>query len=234
MIVSESPIQLPDALAHTVYSWLKDRIIDGTFGPGEYLPESRLAAQLKISKTPVREALKRLELEGFVEILPRRGSRVTWFTEKAINEIVQIREILEELGCRLTIAGDSGSNISRLRTLVDEADECAREGRWLEYKQHDIKFHRTLVEMAGNTRLLAIYNSISDHIQMLMARQMRYPERLERAQQAHRALVDALEKRDVNLARSILHSHMTTISNELVAVLRRQPGESGSSGQENP
>jgi DNA-binding GntR family transcriptional regulator len=138
---------------------LLDRILDGTYKPGERLIELQIANELSTSQAPVREAFRYLEALGVVETETYKGTRVRTITERELKESSQIRAVLEELAGNLAAPALKG-NVENLRAEAAKFVEAAKEKDFANYSKHDIEFHRIIVEAADNKLLLSIWESV--------------------------------------------------------------------------
>ena len=146
-----------------VYETLKQRIINQTLPPGEPISEATVSRELKISKTPVREALRQLEKEGFVENIPGRGSFVSRISIQGLREIFEIREILECEASRRAALKHDPEKVKAIRKAFESAQDSRAGGLPKHFRSGD-QVHAFLFESLGNQRLLEFYRRLQDHI----------------------------------------------------------------------
>lgn len=209
------------SLSRAAYSILRKRIISKEMSPGQRLDLDQIKKQLGISKTPLKEALKYLEMEGLITIRPRSGTFVTDPTPEEIADSFDLRRVLEIYAVEILVerAGDEAIQalravVDELRTLVDTPDSAAI---YPEYLNLDHKFHQKLVSLAGSPRLSQAHDRENMHAQMARIR-YRYAARdLTTAQAEHEQLLAALEKKDAARARQVIDAHLKRAKCSLLA-----------------
>ena len=139
-------------LREVVFEALRDAIVHGEFEPGERLLEVALAKRLGVSRTPVREAIRMLELEGLVVMVPRKGAEVARITEKDLRDALEIRLSLEELAVELACKRIDEDGRLRLREACENFREAVRSGRVPDIVDTDVAFHETICELSNNPR----------------------------------------------------------------------------------
>ncbi|HIA54654.1 MAG TPA: GntR family transcriptional regulator [Candidatus Melainabacteria bacterium] len=186
-----------------ITQYLLERILDGTYKPGERLIELNIANELNTSQAPVREALRYLEAMRMVVTEPYKGTRVREITDRELEESSQVRAALEELGAELAAPNLKG-NVARITDESKQFMKAARQKDVQKYSQHDIEFHRLIMEASGNQLLLSIWESV-----VLESRFRRTLNRIGEDQlvefgEAHLPVIDALNEGDGKKAASIL------------------------------
>ena len=209
-------------LRQRVYEILKRAIIFQEIGPGQKIDEEGVAKQLGVSRTPIRESLCRLENEGIVKIIPRRGAFVVRHSKESIIEILLVREVLEGFAARLAVGHIDERAIEEMSSLFRDFSEADIRDRSKDYAQADLKFHTLIVKQSQNSWLMSIMNILNDHIQMLRLRTVALEGRPEHSLLEHRKIIEALEKRNPSLAESLMRRH---IQNVRKSVLRNIEGD---------
>lgn len=192
-----------------VYEKLKDRIINNLFKPGEPLNESVLSKELKISKTPVREALQQLEKEGFVENIPAKGAFVSKISFQDIREIFEIREFLECEAIKRAITKVDLSKIKILKEkFISSESENGRSAPSL-FRSGD-QIHTFIFETLGNSRLIEIYKRLQDHVvrNRIYFFDQSHPGRSEESFKEHLEILDAMEAQDPLRAEQAVRNHL--------------------------
>jgi len=206
------------------YHWIRQEIAGGSLSPGEWIREGPLAETLGVSRTPVREALYALAAEGVVEIVHNKGARVSAWTVRDVDEVYNLRALLEGEGARLAAARPSTTVISELR-VHDRAFAVAGEqlsvlragGRGessaAERALDDAvaangEFHRTVLDAAHSPRLSALVDSVSSTPLVVQAFHHYSDADLRRSTAGHHDIVLALERRDPVLAEAAMRSHI--------------------------
>lgn len=186
-------------------------ILDGILEPGTRLQEVELATQLGVSRTPVREALRTLSSHGLVEILPNRGARVARWSVADLEEIYELRIMLESRGAGRAAERISSEDNDRLTELCEQMEACARRGG-----RHDLhtlselnsRFHRIIMDAADSPRLATMLASVVQ-VPLVMRTFARYtPEALDRSMGHHRELTAALRAGAPDWAASVMRSHI--------------------------
>src|ERR1700689_1731448 len=148
-----------DSMGTRVKQILLERIVDGTYKPGQRLKELQIAREFQTSQAPVREALRELEAVGLIETKYYRGSRVGVSTQRELEEEYEIRAVLEELAAH-TAAGALKSQTKGLKKILDKATIYSRKGQWQLYSNYNYLFHRSIVAASGNPLLLQAWESL--------------------------------------------------------------------------
>ncbi len=212
-------LQRPKSLTVLAADEIRGRIVRGEMGLGSPLSENALALELGVSKTPIREALLQLKMEGLVSIQPQRGSFVFDMTPDEIRQLGELRETLEVTALTGALKGQREPLVAALTTIVDsmaEAVAAADNGR---YRMLDAEFHRALFEHAGNRYLADCYAGFAFRIQALRARLCGDPALNAVSLRDHRRLRDLVAAGDSAAARDLLVMHMTrTIGDYLASI----------------
>ena len=170
--------------------------------------EIQLAEELGVSRTPIREAIRELEADGYVVMIPRRGAYVADISLKDIAQVFEIRSALEELAAGLAAERITEDELEELERLLleirDSIDRQDMEG----IIEADVQFHQILYEASRNTRLIEIINNLRDQVLRFRSVSLHYPGRLEATWQEHRDLVEAIADRNAARAMKIAIRHM--------------------------
>lgn len=212
-------------LRETVCEVLRDAIRRGVLEPGERLMEVQLAEELGISRTPVREAIRKLEQEGYVIMMPRRGTYVSSFSVHDVKEIFEIRSALETLSAELATMRIEPYELDKLRTLlakIEEHIEC--KDSMDKIVKTDVEFHGLLYQVSRNERLVAIISNLMEQLARFRTLSMSYPGRLKETLEEHRAMVDAIAAGDVDAARDAAERHMEQAEATLLKAMRNCKG----------
>jgi len=194
-----------------VYEEVRQRILDGQFPSGTHLKESEIAAQLGVSRTPVRSALIRLDAEGFVEVIPNRGTFVAQWSEVDLEEIFGLRIQLEAFGAKLAASKIDGPQIAHLRKLADDMDEALeaqRKGYIDVCTELNHEFHFSLLRATTNRRLIGLLTSIYELPLIHRTIASYSTEQLWRSWSQHRELIAAMESHDGDWADALMRAHL--------------------------
>jgi len=192
-----------DTASGRAYDILKEQILTCQLPPGASLNEGRLAESLEVSKTPIREALRMLAHEGFVEVLPRQGYRVTDLTLADVQEIFHLRLLLEPAAAALAAERATADQLQVLRALAEDGGDAAAAGDFAAVIAQNREFHVRLAEASGNTRLAATLRHLLEEIQRLFLAGLDLQGSVEEQRGEHRDLVAALLKGNHHLAHDI-------------------------------
>jgi DNA-binding GntR family transcriptional regulator len=194
-------------LAESVYQTLRRAIRDGLLSEAEPLRESRLAARLAVSRTPVREALQRLTREGLIGHADGKGVAVPALDTRDLDEIYEIRAALESTAARLAAGRVSPGELQAMRAVLEQA-EAARESDPRRLADLSARFGDLVGEAARNRRLSALIRQHRDSIIRAEGTTLGHPGRVEKALAEHRALLAALEAGDAAAADRAVHEHL--------------------------
>jgi DNA-binding GntR family transcriptional regulator len=196
------------SLVNQAYKELKRVILEHQISLGGKLNEGEFAAALGISKTPVREAVNRLEKEGLVEILPQRGAFVVQFSEKDIFELFLIRENLEGLAARLAAERINEENLVKLESYIQGFKEPFAEKEIQRYAKEDFKFHQNIVMLSDSQRLIKLISTLYDHIRMFRLTTIGLSDRMKVSLEEHHLIVEALRVRDAEGSDQRVRQHI--------------------------
>lgn len=215
---TELALRIPENLTQRAYRAIRDEIIKGKLDGGKHLTEAFFAERFGISKSPIREALNRLEAEGLITIRPRRGALVSHFSSHDSVEILELREVLEALAIRDAVLSPKG--LARMRESVRAAQGHLKKNDMAKYMSEDAAFHTTLAEMCSNSRLKKILENM--HNQTLILRRMTSGLTGHISIKQHAAILDALEKGRKDVASKLMVQHIRTVRKRLMQHLKKQ------------
>ena len=199
----------PKSKKVTAFEALKKRIISNSLKPGDPLNERVLSEELRISKTPIREALQQLEKEGFVENILHKGSFVSRISVQDIREIFEIREILECAAARGSALKGEPDKLKAMRRRLESMEMINGKTPLSLLKAGD-QIHNYLFESFQNNRLTTIYSRLQDHIDRLRVHFVSQfdPDRLEQSSKEHKEILDALIAKDPVAAENAVKTHL--------------------------
>jgi len=205
-----TPIIEPVALKERVYESLKSGITAMDIYSSEdeiRLDERKLSDDLGVSRTPVREALARLEQEGFIQNIPRRGAFVVRKTKQEIIEMIQVWASLEGMATRLITQSASDADIASLRALFTTFEGDAVKGHIDEYSDTNVHFHQRVIAMGGNQALKTITDNLFLHLRSIRARTIHEKDRADKSIIDHIHIIEAIESRDPDAAQLLSIEH---------------------------
>ena len=202
-----------------VYDAILGAILHGDLKAGEKLSETGLAERLGVSRTPVREALRALDAEGFVRLSPNSRFEITSFSRQDAMEVLQIRRLLEGKASRLAAQRGTPEDCCRLQETLDAAWACV-EGHAEEvdfrFMQADIAFHRTIFEIAGNNRMLRVSSALGDRLARLYVSRSSDMQMYEICLQQHRNIMEAIQAHDDIRAEAYARRHIEYIMDTML------------------
>jgi DNA-binding GntR family transcriptional regulator len=194
------------ALREQVLSELRRRIVDGDYAQGERLTENRLAEDFGVSRNPVREALRVVESEGFVEILPRRGAVVATLDETAIRDLFAVRKQLETLAAGLAAERATEDDVARLRALLAEANKATEAGDLARVAELNSALHVAVIDISGNRWLASLSSAMYHHVHWVF--RVGAAQRAPHSWEEHIRLVDAIAAGDADAAVAAAEAHV--------------------------
>lgn len=198
---------------------IRQAILRGTFPPGMRLMELQLASEIGVSRTPVREAIRALELEGLVVMIPRRGAYVANLSIKDINEVYEIRTALEVLAAALAAERINDEELDAMERMLVAMNALTPPEDIPELVTMDTKFHDIIYKASRNERLITIINNLREQINSIRGRSMGYHGRMSDMMDEHRAIVDAIAQRDAEAAQQAVRTHMENAERTLLKTI---------------
>lgn len=202
------------------YDEIRRRIVDNEYPPSHQVLEHELAEELGMSRTPVREALIRLENERFVQIVPRHGMRVVPLSLNDLREVYEVLTALELTAIeRLARSAPDGGSLAALERALDEMDAALKKGDVDSWVKADERFHRTVLDRCGNARLASMAFMLWDQGHRARLTTVRLRPALEVSNREHRAVFDAIRRGDSRQAVARHAKHRARTSREIIALL---------------
>ncbi|MEW5899764.1 MAG: GntR family transcriptional regulator [Bacillota bacterium] len=215
------PIKLDNyqPLRDVVFETLRDAIIQGRLKPGERLMEIQLAEEMGVSRTPVREALRKLELEGLIVMIPRKGAYVAGISVKDIVDVFEVRAALESLAAGLAAERITDQELEELERALVQISEAS--GSNLDaVVRTDTNFHEIIYRASRNQRLTQLITNLQEQIQRFRTTSLAQPGRTKTAIEEHRKIVEAISERNVELAQALAREHIENAEQSLLSALR--------------
>lgn len=207
--------------AELVYITLRQDILNNTYRPGQRLSEEAIAQELNVSRTPVREALKRLHAEGFVEITPHRGAVVRDPSGEELAELCTVREVLEGLAARLAARSISLIEVYSLERLLAEMEAAMAEGRLADLDALNFQFHETIWIASRNRYLAHQLRQLRQFVHRLQESTLTVQGRKEEAYREHKALFEACAAGDPDEAERLAREHVRKAESVRLMVWRK-------------
>jgi DNA-binding GntR family transcriptional regulator len=195
-------------LREHVYTNVKNAIIGGDFQPGKRLIEEKIAADLETSRTPVREAIQKLEKEGLIYRLPRGGFAVKAVTEEEVEEVFGLRSILEGYAAYLATSRITVEEMKKLEEIIHAEDECLKNLNIDEFIRLDGEFHDVLYKAAKNARLYVLLHDLRDYMYRYRVIILRYQRKPHLAVQDHKQMLASIKGKSPRQVDKLVRKHM--------------------------
>ncbi len=203
-------------LRDVVFNTLRQAILRGELKPGERLMEIQLANKLGVSRTPIREAIRKLELEGLVLMIPRRGAEVAEITEKSLRDVLEVRGALEELAVKLACQKITDEQIAELRAAEKEFEQALNSGDVTVYAEADVKFHDVIYHATDNQRLIQLLFNLREQMYRYRVEYLKREEAHGTLLMEHKKIIETIANRDMDAAVDAVCQH---IDNQVSAVI---------------
>lgn len=197
-----------------VYNYVLDQIFQQKLSYGQKISEEEIAQNLNVSRTPIREALRKLESDGLVEILPKRFAQIVTLTEDDMRQLGTVKLQLDFLAAQLAVHHGSNSDFAALeRTNESMADALARDDHYQLLRQ-DAEFHQAYIRISGNALLVRFHHQLQTRISLFQSISLREkPDMMSHSLEDHQAIIDALYSRDVNNLLHVIVPHIVRFYN---------------------
>jgi DNA-binding GntR family transcriptional regulator len=209
-------IKNPPNLKEAVYQRLKESIVRGEISAGSKIVETLISQKLGVSRTPLREAINRLEQDGLVEIIPRRGTFVRRQSVADILESLEIREALEGLAARLASRNATPDIIQKMKSCFDDFSPKNVEKSIPNYALQNVRFHHLVIQASHNRRLITLIRNLYDQMDMVRLQTIFLPGRAKKSLAEHQEIIRLIEKRKGDLAEKHLRGHIRDLRKAVV------------------
>ena len=208
-------------LADWVTNSLREAILYNHFEPGEKLDQDRIAEEFEISRTPLREAVRRLEVEGFLEILPHRGVFIAQVSRQDIHNVYEIRRLLESEIVRQVTPVIPQEVLVDLAQSLTESETAFKAGYEFNHAQADVDFHETITGFVKNEALKEVLDGQTNRISMVrFFHQLQPGHHMLAAIQEHRSILEAMCQRDAELAAELMVTHLANSAQRIQEISR--------------
>lgn len=195
-------------LRDVVFNTLRQAILKGELAPGERLMEIQLAERLGVSRTPVREAIRKLELEGLVTMVPRKGAEVAGITEKGMKDVLEVRKALEGLAVELACQKIEEEQLQHLEEHLVKFEKAINSGDLTHIAEMDVDFHDTIYSTTDNEKLVQMLYNLREQMYRYRVEYIKDKETRTTLLKEHREIVDTLKSRDANAAKEVIKRHI--------------------------
>jgi len=205
-------------LRDVVFKTLRQAILTGELKPGERLMEIHLANKLGVSRTPIREAIRKLELEGLVIMIPRRGAEVAQITEKSMNDVLEVRRALDALCVELACERITEEELEELKKACVTFEEAVKTGDTRKIAQADVALHDIIVHATGNERLIQLVNNLAEQMYRYRFEYIKDASQHQTLVEEHRIIYESIVNKDQETASKEAKIH---IDNQKKAIIRQ-------------
>ena len=205
-------------LRDVVFKTLRQGILTGELKPGERLMEIHLANKLGVSRTPIREAIRKLELEGLVTMIPRRGAEVAQITEKSMKDVLEVRKVLDDLSVELACERITEEEKELLKNACVDFEEAVKTGDFAKIAKTDVAFHDIIVTATRNIRLSQMVNNLAEQMYRYRFEYIKDSSQHVRLVQEHEEICQGIIAGDKKRALEAIEKH---IDNQEIAVLKQ-------------
>lgn len=212
-------------LRDVVFNTLRQAIIKGELKPGERLMEIQLAQKLGVSRTPVREAIRKLELEGLVLMIPRRGAEVAKITKKDLVDVLQVRAALEELAVKDACDHITEEQLQELKTASEDFRRTLDGGNLVACAQADINFHEVIYRATDNRRLVQLLNNLREQMYRYRMETLKDKRTYRALVSEHETIRSALTRHDKDAAGEAIRIHIENQKKAILASMEKQGEE---------
>ena len=217
--VIATPVRTFRPLSEDAYDAMREAILGGRLEPGERIVEADIARQMATSRSPVCEAVRKLEHEGLVEYVPRRGTIVVGLSRDDVADAYQLRAHLEAYGARLAATRASEEQLAGLLEMIERMHQSAADNDLEGLVSVDVEFHRQVCEAASSRRLLQLWETLNPARWTLVSGLRAIDLSLEQIAERHRPILAALQARTPDQAEAIIRSHILELGERVLAGL---------------
>lgn len=207
-------------LRDVVFNTLRKAILTGELKPGERLMEIHLANRLGVSRTPIREAIRKLELEGLVIMIPRRGAEVAQITEKSLKDVLEVRRALDALCVELACDRINPEEEEMLKEACEEFERATETKDATIIAKADVAFHDIIVQATGNQRLIQLINNLSEQMYRYRFEYIKDENRHDSLIDEHRIIYKSIVKRDKKKAAETARLHIDNQEKSIIRQIR--------------
>jgi len=212
-------------LYNLAYEKLKEMIVSGDVSNDKPLVERSISKRLKMSRTPIKHALSRLQQEGLIRTVPRHGVFPVIISYEEYLHILEIREVLEGLAARLAVDHFSNASLRELRSIFESRGDI-RDIHKVSHSQFalaNVAFHRKILHTSNNPKLIETVQNLYDHLRLVRLKAIEMTGRRNLSVDEHEAIIDALEKRKADMAEQAMRAHIQTLKRDIESEVKKNP-----------
>lgn len=212
-------------LRDVVFNTLRKAILTGELKPGEHLMEIHLANQLGVSRTPIREAIRKLELEGLVIMIPRRGALVAQITEKDLKDVLEVRRALDALCAELACERITQEEKQQLKAACEEFEKATGTGDATTIAAADVKLHEIIIEATGNQRLIQMIKNLSDQMYRYRFEYIKEKDQHNNLIKEHRMIYESIINNNKEQAAKAAKVHIDNQEKSIIRQIKMERNE---------
>ena len=212
-------------LRDVVFNTLRQAILRGELKPGERLMEIQLANKLGVSRTPIREAIRKLELEGLVLMIPRKGAEVAEITEKSLRDVLEVRRALEELAVQLVCEKITEEEIEELKAAAREFENVLKDGDITKIAEADVRFHDVIYMATDNQKLIQLLNNLREQMYRFRVEYLKREEVRPQLLAEHEEIIATIERREKDTATKVVCEHIDNQVEAVIDIIRTKHSE---------
>ena len=221
MIMDDEYLPLRDV----VFNTLRQEILTGKLKPGERLMEIHLANKLGVSRTPIREAIRKLELEGLVIMIPRRGAEVAQISWKSLKDVLEVRSALDALAIELACERMGEDELELLYKACESFEEATKTKDTRQIAEADVALHDIIVASTGNKRLIQLVNNLSEQMYRYRFEYIKDESQHEMLVQEHKEMYRCIQCKDKKAAANVVKKHIDNQEEAIIRQLQLEKGE---------
>jgi DNA-binding GntR family transcriptional regulator len=210
-------------LREVIFNTLREAIIVGELKPGERLMEVQLADKMGVSRTPVREAIRKLELEGLVEMLPRKGAHVADLSVKDIMDVLEVRSTLDGLASSLSAERITDDEIKELKHVLSQFTNYVEKDNIQGLIKKDVEFHDIIYHSSRNDKLIQISNNLREQVQRFRVIYIKDYSSSRELIREHNEICDAITRRDSAVAMQTAQKHIKNQEETIIRSIKKNP-----------
>ncbi|MBQ8184649.1 MAG: GntR family transcriptional regulator [Lachnospiraceae bacterium] len=207
-------------LRDVVFQTLRQAILKGELEPGERLMEIHLAKRLGVSRTPIREAIRKLELEGLVVMIPRRGAVVASITEKDMRDVLQVRKTLEVMAVEVACGSMNDEDMKKLQEACETFSKSLTTQDAVRMAQADMGFHEIIYGATGNQKLIGILSNLREQMFRYRLEYLKDPDSYERVEKEHNRICRGICEKDKDRACQAMREHIDNQEARIIRAIR--------------
>lgn len=209
-------------LRDVVFQTLREAILKGDLRPGERLMELQLAAKLGVSRTPIREAIRMLEQEGLAVTIPRKGAEVARMTEKNMEDVLQIREALDDLAVQVACDKMTEEQLKNLTLAMKNFENAIQTENLSKIVAYDVEFHDIIYESTDNPKLVTLLNNLREQIYRYRVEYLKEKENYPMLIQEHKTILEALREKNKERVADAMRNHIRNQAEAVKNIIREQ------------